>query len=1488
MSQEKMIAGAGGGGGGGSGRAAVEDADSLRSRAMVSILDLLGEGEIGGLVNGAKTIYFDETVLQNNDGTYNFPGVAWEERTGTQDQTSIPNFSTVESPSVVNVRAKQSSPVTFAVTNSEADYVRVIMSLPSLMWQDNNTGDLKGTSVSYKMSISTDGGPFKDVEVSKVWATSGTWDVDAGVNRYQANRASGSYGLRASIQLVPGVATNGHIIVQPEYTNHADGAPENWQPLGKSVKMTCEAFAESLNDDGYTHTWGHRLTPPITVESSAAKSIRFRVVEKYIKPFIPTSIYNFGWASQQSLNLGINGSVQSYIPSYSVVVSGKSRSKYQRAHMLKLPKPGTSWNVRVTRLTADSEAIALSNETWVDSFVEIVDQKFNYPNSALVGLTIDSAQFNKIPARAYLVDGMYIKVPTNYNPDTREYTGVWNGLFKLAISNNPAWVMYDLILSKRYGLGEYVSASQIDVGKLYQIGRYCDELVPDGTGNQEPRFTLNAIINEPVEAYQLLADLTAVFRGMPFWAGGLVQFTQDAPGDAGMVFSQANVVDGMFSYAGASLKDKHSVVLVRWNDPKENYRQVIEYIEDRELVEKYGIRKLELSSFGCTSRGQAARLGRWVLYTEKFESNFITFKVGLDAATVLPGEIVKISDRFRAGKKMAGRIAAVTPTSVTLDAPVTLDAAGAFVSLRLPDGSFVDRAVAQGAGTFSTLTWGTALAELPVANAMFLVTEPDLQPVLARVVGISEVAGRADQFEIIALEHNPSKYGVIEEGLVLESIPTVDILAESLTPPESIELVESQYLVSSNALGNRLGISWVGKASYYELRWRCVDPLNMTNWESITTSNMSVDITGVSLGAHEFTITSISSFGRRSTATIVNYMVLGNIAPPSGVENFSAEKRTTDILLSWSAVPDVDLKGYEIRVGNSWESAELLISNFQGTSFIDDRERGGTYRYMIRAIDFDNQYSETPSIFELVLNTPVSVDGFDAIQNGTRIDFKWYANPEPDIVYYEIREGETWASSSLVTQTQTTTYSTSASFIAGDKTFWIKAVSAPGIYSDAPVFARAVVAASNDRNLIFSQDEYLTWTGTWVNLTLVSTFLEVTAGKSIGEYNYEIALPSSYRARNIVETEFDAVMSDSTTWADATFTWASPSAGRSWTIRGDSAAISTEVFISRELPTLPTELVEGFSFKNSLVGARGAALIEFYSPTYAAGRHHDGLSVSNTRLTWPVNVSDNWSMSFWFKAGADPSSSFVEFASMLKIAGTPYVISLAISDQGIICSDYPSEIAEVSISSGDHVFVMMSQTSAGRRMYVKKLEGEEAFVEFTTTHATAMERMILGEPNASTSTTFFPFVVSDVHVTSIPVMSSLVQEQIAARYQSAPSHENFHPFISGDHEYQNAIFKVAMIASGDAAPRLKAITTQVDVPDVLDGGVVTTSSSATVRVDFSRVFYTPPEVTTALKGGSVVSSPRVVSVDTTGFDIEALNASSTRVVATVSWSAKGY
>lgn len=1294
-----VIAGAGGGGKGDGGRAAVEDPDSLQSRAMVSLLDLIGEGEIGGLMAGAQSIFLNDTPLQNPDGTYNFSGVSWESRNGSQDQTPIAGHSDVETPAVVGTQVKYDVPKTVSITNPNVDKVRAIVTFPALTSQDASTGDIHGTTVQYKFQISADGGPYNDaIAWRNFFPATGTYSVEYGTaeTRYDSDTGE-SYSYTPVIAIVAEIfdadaqgisctlnlfgASRMGVTVQPQvwsgtaWVNHGGTfviTPPRRRLLTYSVfALTGILGAGNYSADGY-------------------KKVRFAIVGT--QDIGSATITNFKKIAATS----------------TITISGKSRSRYQRSHVLTLPRPASSWNLRMVRLTPDSTSAAVSNETYFDSYSEIVDSKLSYPNSALVGIRIDSSQFNQIPRRSYLVNGLYIKVPSNYDPATRLYSGVWDGTFKLAVSNNPAWVLYDLLTHTRYGLGQYITPEQVDKAKLYQIGRYCDELVPDGFGRYEPRFALNTAIQSIQESYRLISNITSVFRGMAFWNGGSVGFTQDSPTDVSMEYSNANVIDGMFNYTGSSRKDRHSVVLVSWNDPEEGYKRKVEYIEDPDLVAKYGIRKAETIAFGCTSRGQAHRLGKWILYTERDESNVISFKVGIDSALVAPGEVIRISDQYRAGKRMGGRLLASTTTSATLDAPVTLSGYGASLSLRLPDGTFVDRTVLQAPGTHGVVTWTDPLPALPVPNAIWLMSETTLEPMMARVVAIGQDGDSKNSFVISAIEHNPSKYGAIELGLTLERPNTSVLSISSVVMPEDFKVTESAYLAAPSTPGFKMHVSWFGSASSYELKWR---RLGATNWETITTNSLSVEIDGVSLGMHEFKLVAINAIGgARSEPVSLSYEVLGLIPKPKKVQGFAVTVRATDLQLAWSPAEVIGPALYEVRVGTSWDTAEVITTNFSGTMLTHDQSEAGVYYYHIRSINgATGDYSDEVTTAVFSVEAPATVTGFDCVQNGSRIEFRWNANYERGIIGYEIREGTTWASSTFLTQVAASTYSTPANSVEGARTFLIKAIVAPGIYSDLAAFSTTDVAKSSDRNVLVTVDEWATgWLGSKFNVSIFEDDLVLDPGKTYGEYTWGVSLPQTYRARNSVRSTFDALIADTETWAAASYRWVDPQSGRSWIITGDLAAVDITYYISKFIGLDPS-YIEGFGLNAQTAGVNGTIAAQATGLTYDAGRFLKGVYIGDfARLNWNIAIPSTFSKTFW--AIPKTITGNQVYLSASTASGLNLMVGYDSANGWFYLEDSMGQKITVPyvIAPQDRVLIGVVQTATTRKLYVGKLNGVPA------------------------------------------------------------------------------------------------------------------------------------------------------------------------------------
>ncbi|EMB6902020.1 phage tail protein [Acinetobacter baumannii] len=781
----KVIAGAGGGGGGKGGS---ESDDDLESKSFLSLIDLLGEGQIGGLVDDSpKSIFLNDTPLVNAAGEYNFQNVTWAMLKGTQDQPSLgEGFDTVESSTSVGQLITRDSPATFSITDPNADRARVIISTPSLI-STTSRGDIVGSSVEYKFSISLNNSHF--VEIGK----------------------------------------------------------------GK--------------------------------------------------------------------------------------ITGKTRSRYQRQYEYALPKQTedgtrvTMWTIKIERVSPESNESSTSNDIYLDSYSVIIGSRLSYPNSAVFGLSISSEQFQSIPTRSYLVDGLLIRVPSNYDYKTRKYEGTWNGTFKLAPSDNPAWILYDVITNERYGLGQFVDPAYANPARLYVIGQYCDEMVDDGFGGKEPRFTLNTVINSISDAYQLISDITSVFNGMAYWSGSQFGYMCDMPTQPTMLYNASNVVNGEFVYSGASRKDMHSVALITWNDPERNYQRAVEYVEDPELIQRYGVRKAEITSFGCTSRGQAHRIGKWLLYTERNQSRTISFKVGVDSSFVLPGDVVQIADPNRSGKRMGGRLIGATATSATLDSEIILNE-NSSIMLRLASGDFVERNI-KTIGTDlatgnSVINWDTALSTLPTDNAVWIVKSPELEPQLARVVAIGDSEDAPGTYTITTIAHNPSKFDFIESNIQLDS-PNVTIISPSLIEAtKNVEIIEEARIEQGITVRN-MSINWeqVPNAVSYEVKYKKTEG----NWFTLPiTKGLSVEIENVYEGEYVAQVVAISSTGSRSPATYsIPTKVNGqaSVLPKLGL--FKATPAMFAIDLAWEYAPGtkgVDHVEIQMSLDNSLEANFALLGTY--------------------------------------------------------------------------------------------------------------------------------------------------------------------------------------------------------------------------------------------------------------------------------------------------------------------------------------------------------------------------------------------------------------------------------------------------------------------------------------------------------------------------------------------------------------------------------
>lgn len=538
---------------------------------------------------------------------------------------------------------------------------------------------------------------------------------------------------------------------------------------------------------------------------------------------------------------------------------GKTTTEYQRDHRIDLPKSQSGWSLRVRRITADASGSnsKLVNAFKVFSFAEVIDRKLRYPNTALLYVEVDSRQFNgSAPKVTCKPKGMLVKVPDNYDPVSRTYSGSWSGGFKMAYSNNPAWIFYDLILDEIYGMGTRVDPSMVDKWELYSIARYCDEMVSDGAGGKEPRFTCNVFIQNQQDAYQVLNDLAAVFRGITFWGNEKIFVQADAPQpDIDWIYTASNTIDGLFTYAGGTYKNRYSSCMVSWSDPQNHYSDTIEGVYDTDLVQRYDVRQTSLTAIGCTSQSEAHRRGRWVLLSNAKDGT-VSFGVGLDGYIPLPAEIIGVADPFRAGKQNGGRIRAVDGRQIILDRVIDYGVNDRLV-VNLPDGKAQSRTISAVSADKTTVTVSTAFSMAPVAGAVWAIDSDNLAIQYFRVTSIASNDSGEGGFTITAVQHDPNKYRYIDDGVRIESPPVTVTPVDVLTAPKNVVITESDH-VSQGLSVSSLDVTWnkVDGAIRYIAQWR----KDNGDWINVPVSSaQGFSVQGIYTGSYDVRVRALNA-----------------------------------------------------------------------------------------------------------------------------------------------------------------------------------------------------------------------------------------------------------------------------------------------------------------------------------------------------------------------------------------------------------------------------------------------------------------------------------------------------------------------------------------------------------------------------------------------------------------------------------------------------
>ncbi|MDQ9040993.1 phage tail protein [Acinetobacter nosocomialis] len=594
-------------------------------------------------------------------------------------------------------------------------------------------------------------------------------------------------------------------------------------------------------------------------------------------------------------------------------VSDKTSDNYERPHRIDLPKADSGWLVRVRRITPNSTSEYISDKMYVKAVTEVIDAKLRYPNTALVSLQYDAETFGGSVAKlAVDLKGVKIKVPTNYNPETREYVGMWDGTFKRAYSNNPAWIYYDLCTSKRYGIGERITDGMLDKWSLYRLAQYCDELVPDGLGGQEPRFTCNIYLQSAEDAYSILTKLAGVFRAITYWDGDSIVCDADIPQDTYFTYTRANII-GEPDHNGTRARDRHNAVKVAWDNPANHYKTEYEFVRDEKAIsEMKQVRLLELDAWGCTSRGQAQRAGLWALKSEQLETRTVTFKVGLDGHIPLPGKVIEFADPIFAGRANGGRISAISADrkSITLDRDDVVAVAGDRLIINGENGKAQTRIVQ--AITGRVITVSVAFDEIAPQN-VWVIDAQDLATLKFRVLSV--VQSDSHQFTITALEYNPKKFDAIDKGAHYIDVP-ISIVNPNIQEPVSNIVITSEDRVDQGINVATMVVSWTQAkgAVKYQVEWRKDDG----SWIKLPiTGNNSIEVPGIYAGNYQARVTAISAF---EIASLPVYSTLTELSGKQGLPPALAFIQATGILfgmrLNWGfpATGALDTAYTEIQV----------------------------------------------------------------------------------------------------------------------------------------------------------------------------------------------------------------------------------------------------------------------------------------------------------------------------------------------------------------------------------------------------------------------------------------------------------------------------------------------------------------------------------------------------------------------------------------------
>lgn len=667
------------------------------------------------------------------------------------------------------------------------------------------------------------------------------------------------------------------------------------------------------------------------VSNETPIGVELKSATPYIKAFTDSQLsalrVRFKWNRLSKTNPD-NGDVTGYKIEYAIdlktgtgayvevlktKIEDKLSAGYERTHRIDLPKSNTGWQLRVRRITPNDPSEYIQDTMTIEAVAEVIDVKLAYPNTALLGLQYNAETFSSIAKMSVHAKGSIIRVPSNYDAVARTYTGIWNGTFKDAYSNNPAWAYYYLCTQWRFGLGDRLDATMIDKWSLYALGQYCDQMVSDGQGGLEPRFTCNVYLQKQEDAYTVLQNIGGIFRAMSYWNGEKIILDADVPQDPVYTFSRANVIDGQFEYTGTRARDRHTLAKVAWSNPLNKFETEYEYIRDEKAMAKFGVKVLDLSAFGCTSQAQAQRAGLWALKTEQLETRQVAFSVGLDGVNCTVGNIINVSDELFAGRANGGRVSTVNETQriIELDREVTASV-GDVLIINGGSGKSERRNISNVVGNRITVTAGFTSAE---PEHVWAIETTDLKLMRFRVMQITE--NDNNTYNIVAIQHEPQKYDAIDFGTDVKPTDITIVNPDTVDAPDGV-IIGSRHREVQGQTVATLMIGWaqVSGAVAYDVEWRKDDG----TWIKVPrTGNTSTEIDGVYSGQYMARVRAVSAFDVQSQPTTSMLTeVKGKIGLPPTVVGLTATGILFGMDLKWGfAQGSGDAAFTEIQVGSA-------------------------------------------------------------------------------------------------------------------------------------------------------------------------------------------------------------------------------------------------------------------------------------------------------------------------------------------------------------------------------------------------------------------------------------------------------------------------------------------------------------------------------------------------------------------------------------------